>query len=169
MAGIITNPVDIVFTRMQADDLYPDQAKRNYRNFSHGFSECLHEGVLFRGALANGLRIGALACSMTSLYDYCKEISYWFLGPSMFNRLWSTIAVSLVGVAASLPFDTIRTRLHLMRPLPTGEYPYEGIIDTYYKVGNLNCRFTNSKETWIRTLTYQHSMQEPSQPSSDSS
>lgn len=35
-AGIVTNPIDIVFNRMQVDEMYPKEARRNYRNFIDG-------------------------------------------------------------------------------------------------------------------------------------
>lgn len=36
LAGVITNPVELVFTRQQADELYPKGARRNYKNFLDG-------------------------------------------------------------------------------------------------------------------------------------
>ncbi len=69
------------------------------------------EGALMRGGLANGLKLGALCASMTSLFDWCKENSYFFLGPSWINRLWSTIVAVTVGTVASMPFDMIKTRM----------------------------------------------------------
>lgn len=36
VAGIATNPVELVFSRMQADEMYPVQCRRNYRNFIDG-------------------------------------------------------------------------------------------------------------------------------------
>ena len=56
--GIVTNPIDIVFTRMQADEMYDVRYRRNYKNFYEGFIRVAQEGALFRGALPNGLRHG---------------------------------------------------------------------------------------------------------------
>jgi hypothetical protein len=119
---------------MQVDDLYPEHCKRNYRNFFDGFVKTAQEGALFRGAIANGLKVAMIATPMTCLFDYLKESSYWFLGPSIYNRIWPTLLVAYVATVASLPFDTIKTRLHTMKALPNGEMPYEGIFDCYYKV-----------------------------------
>lgn len=134
VAGAAINPIDMVFTRMQADDLYPEAYKRNYRGIADGLMKVADEGVLFRGALANGLRIGMLASTMTGTYDWCKENSYFFLGPSYINRLWATAAACIVGVTASLPFDAVRTRMHTMRPLPNGVMPYKNSIDCFAKM-----------------------------------
>ena len=100
------------------------------------------EGTLFRGAIANGLKIGAICASMTNVYDWCKENSYYWFGPSWMNRLWATATAVGVGVTASMPFDTIRTRLHTMRPLPDGRLPYTSSWDCFNKIfafeSNLN-------------------------------
>ena len=65
-----------------------------------------------RGAVANGLKIGAICASMTNVYDWCKENSYYWFGPSWMNRIFATGSAAAVGVAASMPFDAVRTRLH---------------------------------------------------------
>lgn len=133
-AGILTNPIDIVFNRMQVDEMYPEVARRNYRHFLDGFYRTMEEGALMRGALANGLKLAMLCSSMSGIFDLCKENSYFFFGPHWINRLWSTVVAALVGTLASMPFDHIRTRLHTMRPLPNGTMPYTGTLDCLNKV-----------------------------------
>ena len=76
-----------------------------------GLYKSMEEGVIMRGALANGLKVGALSCSMTSIFDLCKENSYFFLGPHWLNRFWSTAVVTTIGTLVSMPFDNIRLRL----------------------------------------------------------
>src|SRR6056300_1785329 len=66
VAGVISNPIELVFSRQQVDALYPETARRNYRSFLHGLIKATDEGVLLRGAVANGLKIGAICCSMTN-------------------------------------------------------------------------------------------------------
>ena len=134
LAGVITNPVDLVFTRMQVDELYPEQCRRNYRGIFDGLMRATDEGVLMRGAIANGLRIGAICASMTNVYDWCKENSYFFLGPSWINRLWATGAACAVGTVASMPFDAVRVRMQTMRPLPDGQMPYKNSWDCAIKM-----------------------------------
>jgi hypothetical protein len=85
-----------------------------------GLLKVSEEGALMRGAVANGLRVGALCASMTSIFDFCKENSYFFLGPSWVNRLWATVVAVTLGTVVSMPFDMLRTRMYTMRPLPTG-------------------------------------------------
>lgn len=139
VAGAVTNPLDVVFDRMQVDEMYPEQARRNYRNFLDGLYKVCDEGAAFRGAIANGVRIAAICSSMTGLYDLCKENSYFFFGPHWINRLWSTLVASLVGTLVSMPFDNIRVRLHTMRPLPNGQYPYNGMVDCLQKIIRYEC------------------------------
>lgn len=144
VAGVVTNPIELVYTRMQADALYPDGYKRNYRNMLHGLGKAVDEGVLMRGALANGLKIGALLGSMTHANDWMKENAYFNLGPSWINRLLGTGAAVACGVAASMPFDTIRVRLHTMRPLPNGMLPYWSTWDCFKKICYYECNTTHS-------------------------
>lgn len=120
VAGIITNPIDIVFNRMQVDDLYPEGARRNYKHLLDGLYKVGEEGALMRGAIPNGLKLAAICSSMTSIFDWCKENSYFYFGPHWINRFWATAIAVSIGTAVSLPFDMIRTRLHTMRPLPNG-------------------------------------------------
>ena len=54
IAGVVTNPIEIVYTRMQVDDLYPEKYKRNYTSFYDGLVKTAQEGALFRGSIANG-------------------------------------------------------------------------------------------------------------------
>lgn len=110
-AGVITNPVDLVFARMQVDELYPEQCRRNYKNFLDGLMRATDEGVLMRGAVANGFRIGAICASMTNAYDWMKENSYFFFGPWWMNRLAATSLAVAIGTATSMPFDAIRVRM----------------------------------------------------------
>lgn len=35
-AGFLSNPFEIVFTRMQVDEMYPEQCRRNYKGFVDG-------------------------------------------------------------------------------------------------------------------------------------
>lgn len=54
VAGIVTNPIEIVYTRMQVDDLYPKGYKRGYTSLYDGLVKTGREGALFRGSIANG-------------------------------------------------------------------------------------------------------------------
>jgi solute carrier family 25 oxoglutarate transporter 11 len=119
---------------MQVDEMYPEQARRNYRNLFDGLSRVAEEGALWRGCVANGLKIAMLTSTITGLFDLSKENSYYFFGPHWINRIFATVVAALIGTLASMPFDMIRTRLHTMRPLPTGQYPYNGTCDCLVKV-----------------------------------
>ncbi len=146
-AGIATNPFEIVFSRMQVDELYPDGARRNYKNFLDGMYKVMEEGAMMRGSLANGMKLAAICSSMTSIFDWCKENSYYFFGPHWINRLWGTAVAVTVGTVTSMPFDMIRTRLHTMRALPNGKMPYEGILDCIYKIVRYECN-TKYHSNW---------------------
>lgn len=87
-----------------------------------------------RGALANGCKIAALCSSMTSVFDWIKENLYFFLGPSAINRFLATAVAVSIGTLVSMPFDLVRLRLHTMRPLPNGVFPYANTLDCLAKV-----------------------------------
>jgi len=144
VAGVLTNPIELVYTRMQADALYPEAYKRNYRSFAHGIGKAIDEGVLMRGALANGLKLSALLVSMSHANDWMKENAYFHLGPNWINRLLATSLAVSCGVAASMPFDNIKTRMHTMRPLPTGKMPYTSTWDCFKKICFYECNTTHS-------------------------
>lgn len=131
IAGIVTNPLEIVFARMQVEDL---GYRRNYTSFYDGFVKTCQEGAIFRGAIANGLRISMLLGTMTGLADWMKENSYYFLGPSNINRALGTIFGATVGSIASMPFDTIRMRLYAQQALPNGKMPYAHALDVFNKI-----------------------------------
>jgi hypothetical protein len=40
LGGIVANPFQIVFSRMQVDEMYPERARRNYTSFFDGFTKC---------------------------------------------------------------------------------------------------------------------------------
>jgi solute carrier family 25 (mitochondrial oxoglutarate transporter), member 11 len=139
VGGVLSNPFEIVFTRMQADEMYPEQCRRNYKNFADGLIKVAQEGALFRGALANGMRLGGLTAVSTGVYDWMKENGYFFFGPVGVVRLTGTVCGVSVAMLMSLPFDAVRTRLHTMRPLPNGAYPYSGTIDCICKMLKYEC------------------------------
>ena len=141
-AGILSNPFEIVFSRMQADPLYT--VGRGYKSFYDGFLKTAEEGALFKGSIANGLRITALLASMTNIHDWMKENSYYWLGPSILNRLGATIVATAVGTAVSMPFDNIRMRVYLSRPLPNGYVPYLNSLDATLKMIRFEARQSNN-------------------------
>ena len=54
VAGVLTNPVEIVYARMQVEDIYPKEYRRGYTSFYDGLVKTAQEGQLFRGSIANG-------------------------------------------------------------------------------------------------------------------
>ena len=160
IAGVLTNPIEMVFARQQADEMYHEAYRRNYKSFLHGLMKTVDEGVLLRGAAANGLKYGAICASMTNIYDWIKENMYYFIGPSYLNRIGATAGAVAVGVLCSMPFDAIRLRMHLMRPLPNGELPYTSSYDCALKMsyfegnqrynGNMHCYYTGGQAYSVR-------------------
>jgi dTDP-D-glucose 4,6-dehydratase len=71
---------------------------------------------------------------MQDVYDWIKENSWYWFGPISMNRiLGTTVGVAVAGTL-SMPFDTVRTRMHTMRPLPNGRMPYDNSVDCFRKI-----------------------------------
>ena len=99
-----------------------------------GLVKVTQEGALFRGGMANGLKLGGIVCLASGILDFMKENTYYFFGPLYITKLVSVTAGVATAMALSMPFDAIRTRLHTMRPLPNGEMPYSGTMDCLNKM-----------------------------------
>ena len=138
-AGVLSNPFEIVFTRMQVDEMYPEQCRRNYKSFTDGIIKVAEEGALFRGAFANGLKLSGILLCAAGIHDWLKENTYYFFGPISLTRIVGTTGGVIAAGALSMPFDTIKTRLHTMRPLPNGAYPYENTVDCMAKILKFEC------------------------------
>ncbi|CDW88131.1 UNKNOWN [Stylonychia lemnae] len=110
VADVVTNPINIVFNRMQIDELFPFAARINYANLL----DCQH--VAKERAFA----------SMTRIFDWCKEKFYHFLGPHWINKLWGTAIADSLGTQVSVPLDMVRTRVHTMKKLPSSLMPQYG-------------------------------------------
>ena len=89
--------------------------------------------------MANGLKIAGLISAASGTYDWLKENTYYFFGPILLTRLVATTGGVATAMALSMPFDTVRTRLHTMRPLPNGELPYHGTFDAFGKILKYEC------------------------------
>lgn len=139
LTGIITNPIDIVYNRQAADQLYPEHLKRNYKSFIDGLVKVNAEGALFRGAVACGISYGMLLGSMSHFYDFSKEYLYWFFGPTAWLRPLILLPTTLLGIALYLPFDNIKVRYHTMTALPNGEMPYKSFLDAFRKIIKYEC------------------------------
>lgn len=141
IAGVIANPIDIVYSRQAADELLPKHARRNYKSFLDGILRLNAEGILLRGAVASGLSYGLLMGSMSSLYDYLKEYLFFFFGAAQWLRPLTLVPTALFGAYVSLPFDNIKIRLHNMNALPDGRLPYTGAFDAFKKVAYYETNF----------------------------
>ena len=141
VGGFLSNPVELVFRRMQVDEMYPERARRNYKSFIDGLVKVSDEGALFRGSLAHGLKFAGLVSVAAGCYDWMKENMFYFFGPITLNRLVGTAVGAGVAAAISMPFDTVATRLHTMRPLPNGVMPYENTLDCFAKMIKYECNF----------------------------
>ena len=120
MGGALSNPFQVVFSRMQVDEMYPERCRRNYKGFIDGFIKTAEEGALYRGSLAYSMKLAGLVSVGSGMYDTCKEYMFYFFGPISANRIIGTGVGVFSAHLVSYPFDTVATRLHTMRPLPNG-------------------------------------------------
>lgn len=71
--------------------------------------------------------------------DWLKENVYYFFGPITLTRIVGTTGGVTAAMVLSMPFDAVKTRLHAMRPLPNGVYPYKGTFDCFSKMIKYEC------------------------------
>jgi hypothetical protein len=143
-AAVLTNPIDIVFARMQVDAMYPEGYRRNYTSMIDGLYKVAEEGALMRGVGANAARYCALMTSMTGIYDYWKENAYYWFGPVIGIRYLASAVACSLGVICTMPADMVRTRMQTMRPLPNGQMPYSGSLDCLLKILRWECNVRNN-------------------------
>lgn len=123
--------------------MYPERCRRNYSSFLDGFGKVAEEGALFRGSGAYGLKLAGLVSIGTGFYDWMKENMFFFFGPISLNRFVGTAVGTLVACAVSMPFDAIATRMHTMRPLPNGTWPYSNSLDCFGKMLRFECNLNH--------------------------
>lgn len=140
----VTNPIDVVFTRMQVDEMYDVRYRRNYNSFLEGLVKTMQEGALYRGFSANALRHAAVLGGIGLTYDWVKENLYYFWGPVDLIRLLGVAAAAAVGTLVAMPFETARVRLQTMRALPTGELPYLNTLDCILKIYRYESNFIHN-------------------------
>jgi hypothetical protein len=123
--------------------MYPERARRNYSSFLDGFIKVAEEGALFRGSFAVGMKLAGMVTVGAGCYDWVKENLYYFFGPITLIRAVGTGAGVTAAMILSMPFDAVATRMHTMRPLPTGELPYKSSLDCMFKIMKYESKFDN--------------------------
>lgn len=91
--------------------------------------------------MCHGLKLAGLVSVAGGAYDYMKENMFYFFGPISMNRIVGTLIGCLCATAVSMPFDTVATRMHTMRPLPNGKMPYAHSFDCFSKILKYECSF----------------------------
>jgi solute carrier family 25 oxoglutarate transporter 11 len=137
IASAIGNPFDVSLVRMQADGLRPENERRNYTNVFNAVRRIVAEegfASLYWGYAPNLLRAIAMNVGMMATYDEVKEACTSMMGSGLHTNLASAGAAGFFCAYFSLPFDMIKTRLQNMKPLPTGEMPYNGVVDCATKI-----------------------------------
>ena len=126
---------------MVSEQLFPANNRRNYTGLVDGGLKCLSEGVLMRGTFATALSYGVFFGTISPIYDFLKEYYYSFFGPAYWLRPACLLAATLPGCYFSLPFDNIKTRMHIMSALPDGRLPYTSFKDCLFKIWNYECNY----------------------------
>jgi len=112
--AIVSNPFELINTRIIADGAIYKPHRRNYESFSDAYQKISKGGnrALYKGGLANVIRTVALNVSLTGPYDYLKEKMYITFGDAdLFNHHISLIWATFWGTLAVLPFENVRVRM----------------------------------------------------------
>lgn len=140
--GYLINIFDLVYNRTVSNEIFPQKNRRNYQNLIDGLRQASKENVLFRGGLASAISYGLFFGSISPIYDFLKEYYYNFFGAAAWLRPSCLFATTLAGCYLSLPFDNIKTRMHVMSPLPDGRMPYTGVFDAFHKILCYECNWS---------------------------
>lgn len=136
------NPFELVYSRHVIDPILPHHCRRNYNSLSQGLFHASSEGAVFRGAISNGISLGILFAVSAPFYDFLKEYYYYFFGPTLWLRPAILAPVVLASCYLSIPFDNLKTRLHVMTKLPDGSMPYKNAYDALLKILSYECNYS---------------------------
>merc|ERR1712037_528980 len=90
--------------------------------------------ALYWGYKPSLIRSICMNVGMMASYDQVKETMEDHLGVGRPANLASAAAAGFFCALVSLPPDLLKTRLMNQKPLPSGELPYSGVMDTVTKV-----------------------------------
>merc|ERR1712032_993580 len=71
---------------------------------------------------------------MMASYDQVKELTDSNIGEGRLSNCAAAAAAGFFCAFCSLPPDLLKTRLMNQKQLPSGEFPYSGVLDTVVKV-----------------------------------
>lgn len=138
-AALVSNPLDLMKTRMQAQASGPNASVGYQHSFSgvaHGFRSLFqNEGVLglWKGISPSVARLALGSSGQLASYSHIKEnaLAKGYTDGPLLHICTSFISV-VFGVTAMNPLDVIRTRLYNQ---PTGaDMLYSSGIDAAYKI-----------------------------------
>mmetsp|Transcript_13501 Transcript_13501/g.53056 ORF Transcript_13501/g.53056 Transcript_13501/m.53056 type:complete len:407 (+) Transcript_13501:269-1489(+) len=138
VGALFGNPADLVMVRMQADGRLPVKLRRRYKGFRDAVSRIiLEEGFfsLWQGFGVTTLRSVIVVSSQLPTYDACKaflSLKFGIRGGVLSQILSSAVAGS-VSAFASTPVDLVKSRLMDMKADPSGNVPYQGMMDCFAK------------------------------------
>jgi solute carrier family 25 (mitochondrial oxoglutarate transporter), member 11 len=136
IGAFVGNPADLALVRMQSDLNAKPEDKRNYKHVGDALMRTVkEEGIftLWRGSMPTVARAMSMNFSLLVPFEFMKK----FFEPYISSARNRTFAASMVsGICAcilSLPFDNVKTKLQKMKKGPSGEFPYNGVIDCMKK------------------------------------
>jgi solute carrier family 25 oxoglutarate transporter 11 len=136
IGAAFANPADLILIRMQADSKLPPDQRRNYTSVFNGINRIVNEEgfvKLWTGALPTITRAMVLNIFMLAPFEEFKERLKNVITDTTSRTVVSALIASFLGSFSSLPFDNCKTKIQKMRKLPDGSYPYNGMIDCFFK------------------------------------
>lgn len=134
IASFMCCPVEVCMVRMQADARLPAAEKLGYRHIGDAMIRVAKEEGLrtyWRGATPTVAR--AMVVSMTQLgtYDQAKTVLTPILGDNTGTHLASALTAAVVYSFASLPLDSVKTRMQTQtKRADGGPLKYTSTIQT---------------------------------------
>lgn len=135
IAAFVSNPVDLILVRMQADNTLPVEQRRNYKNVFHGVASVIKdEGFtkLWRGCVPTIARACIINLALLAPFEEFKHRLKHVITHDHARTVVSSLMASFIGSFASLPLDNAKTKLQKMKAV-NGVLPYNGIVDCMTK------------------------------------
>jgi len=154
IASSVCNPIEVCLVRMQSDGRLPKAEQRNYKHIFDALGRVAREeGILtyWRGCTPTVVRAIVVSVTQVAGYDQIKASllnSGWFQD-NMYCHLSSSVLAGFIYSAASLPFDTTKTRMQTQKPVD-GKLLYTSTAQTMSHI----IRNEGPKSMWKGFLPY---------------
>ncbi|KAJ8926754.1 hypothetical protein NQ314_020871 [Rhamnusium bicolor] len=136
--AFVSTPAELVLVRMTTDGRLPPNERRNYKHVVNALRRIYREEgslTLWRGAVPTMGRAMAFNAGQLASYSQAQEMlmKKFDLNKGFLLHLFSSMITELIITTASMPVDTVKTRLQSMKSI-NGKPEYRGSLDVLLRI-----------------------------------